>query len=845
VVYALVEADKSAILRSDDGGKSWKKATEDQEVIERPFYYAEIRVDPAWPNRLYDLTARFRVSNDSGKSFDTLARRDIHGDYHALWIDPNDPRHLVAGNDGGLGISHDRGETWDFVADLPIGQYYHVAVDNDTPYNVYGGLQDNGSWRGPNTLWERSGVRNSDWKSVAGGDGFDTRPDPRDSSRGYAMSQAGNLVRWDLKSGERRDIRPNDPAKGPTLRFNWNSGFATDPFDPDTIYYGSQFLHRSTDRGDSWEAISGDLTTNNPDWQKQDVSGGLTVDVSGAENYTTILAIAPSPVTRGVLWVGTDDGRLHVTKDGGKSWASVEANVPGVPKNTWIPNLKASTHDAGTAFVVFDNHRRSDWAPYVYRTDDYGKTWKSLASKDLRGYALAIEQDTVDKDLLFLGTEFGLYVSTDAGAHWLPFRHGLPTTSVMALAIQARESDLVIGTHGRSLYVLDDLGPLRHASASTFKEPLHLYPVSDAQQHYNQNTGYRGGAGQFLGENRPYGALVTYSLNLPGLPLQDEEKERQRKQEQRARAAATPTAPATASTKEGEDQPRAGAAGVAPKPEAAEAGEAAEPAEAGEGGRGRDQGPRVDVIITDAAGKEIRRFKGPAKLGVNRAVWDFGTQSYKQPRERRPNPNPFRNQDSGPEVTPGTYNVTVRFRGHEAKSTVKVLADPGVSGLTAATWSERQNALDRARKLHAATAEAIDRVLATRRDVDTVLAKLRQAGIDGKEREADRPIVKAGEKLKRDLTEAEKKLWIPPGTKGLQRDKDLTSRLERTDEALTSSWTSPTPAQKALLDQSEALVTSILGEINQLFDGEVAQFRAQAEKAGVGLLTVGKPISVQ
>ena len=499
VVYALVEAEKSAILRSDDGGKSWKKATEDQEVIERPFYYAEIRVDPAWPNRVYDLTARFRVSNDSGKTFDTLARRDIHGDYHALWIDPNDPRHLVAGNDGGLGVSHDRGETWDFVADLPIGQYYHVAVDNDTPYNVYGGLQDNGSWRGPNTLWERGGIRNSDWKSVAGGDGFDTRPDPRDSSRGYAMSQAGNLVRWDLKNGERKDVRPPDPKGGPVLRFNWNAGFATDPFDPDTIYYGSQFLHRSTDRGDSWETISADLTTNNPDWQKQDVSGGLTVDVSGAENYTTILSVAPSPVTRGVIWVGTDDGRLHVTKDGGKTWTSVEANIyggPGVPKNTWIPNVKASTHDAGTAFVVFDNHRRSDWAPYVYRTDDYGKSWKSLATKDLRGYSLAIEQDPVDGDLLFLGTEFGLWISTDAGAHWLPFRHGLPTTSVMALAIQPRESDLVIGTHGRSLYVIDDIGPLRHLSAATLKEPLHFYPLSDAQQHYVSFGGGRGGAGQ-------------------------------------------------------------------------------------------------------------------------------------------------------------------------------------------------------------------------------------------------------------------------------------------------------------------------------------------------------------
>ena len=534
VVYAAVEADKSAVIRSDDGGRSWKKATEDPEIVERPFYYAEIRVDPAWPNRIYDLTSRLRVSNDSGKTYEVAARRDIHGDYHAMWIDPHDPNHLLAGNDGGVGISHDRGETWDFVADLPIGQYYHVAVDDERPYHVYGGLQDNGSWRGPNTLWERSGPRNSDWVMVAGGDGFDTRPDPKDSSRGWAMSQSGNLVHWDLKSGERRDVRPPDPPNGPELRFNWNAGFATDPLSPDTIYYGSQFLHRSTDHGDSWETISPDLTTNNPDWQHQDTSGGLTVDVSGAENYTTILSIAPSPVARGVIWVGTDDGRVQVTRDGGKSWTSVEANIasnPGVPKNSWVPEIKASPHDAGTAYVVFDNHRRSDWTPYVYRTDDYGKSWKSLATASLRGYALTIQPDPVDRDLLFLGTEFGLWVSFDGGGRWLPFRHGLPTTSVMALAIQPRESDLVIGTHGRSLYIVDDIGPLRHASAATLAEPLHLYPVSDAQEHYSPSTGYRGGSGQFTGENEPYGALLTYSLHLPGLALPDEVKERRGREE--------------------------------------------------------------------------------------------------------------------------------------------------------------------------------------------------------------------------------------------------------------------------------------------------------------------------
>ncbi len=842
VVYAIVEADKSAVLRSEDGGRSWKKATEDPEIIERPFYYAEIRVDPLWPNRIYDLTSRLRVSNDWGKSYEVGARRDIHGDYHAMWIDPHDPNHLLAGNDGGVGVSHDHGETWDFVANLPIGQYYHVAVDNDLPYHVYGGLQDNGSWRGPNTLWERSGPRNGDWQMVCGGDGFDTRPDPKDSSRGYAMSQSGNIERWNLKTGERRDIRPPDPKNGPELRFNWNSGFATDPLDADTIYYGSQFLHRSTDHGDSWETISPDLTTNNPDWQHQDTSGGLTVDVSGAEMYTTIIAIAPSPVTRGVIWVGTDDGRLQVTRDGGKTWTSVEGNVPGVPKNTWIPEIKASTYDAGTAFAVFDNHRRSDWTPYVYRTDDFGKTWKSLTGSGgggIRGYALTIQQDLVDPGLLFLGTEFGLWVSFDGGGHWLPFRHGLPTTSVMALAIQPRESDLVIGTHGRSLYIIDDIAPLRHASAAALAEPLHLYPVSPGQEHYTPSTGYRGGAGQFVGENEPYGALLTYSLHLPGLALPDEAKERQRKEDERARAAAAPAPPpatSPAAARKGEDLPP-----KTPAPTSAEPAETAK-ATGGEDGKGKTE-RKVDIVITDAAGKEVRRFKGPALLGVNRAAWDFGSQLYKQPRDRRP--SGFRNEESGPQVAPGTYNVTVRFEGHEAKGTVQVLGDPSVEGAPASAWSAHQDALDRARKLHARTAEAIDRVIGARRDVDVVLTKLRQGGDEGREggrdREADRPLLRAGEKLKRDLTAAEKTLWIPPGTKGIQRDKDLLSRLERLDEALGSSWTSPTPAQKAFLEQTEILVGKVVGEVDQLFTSEVAQFKGQVEKAGIGLFATRAP----
>ncbi|MDX1389602.1 MAG: hypothetical protein R3344_10460, partial [Acidobacteriota bacterium] len=535
-VYAIVEAERRALLRSNDGGATWTAVNEKPDVAPRPFYFADIRVDPAWPNRVYSLWSLLSASNDGGKSFEVIAPfRTVHPDFHAMWINPTDPSHLIVGNDGGIVISRDRGETWSFVPNLPLAQFYHIALDDDVPYHVYGGMQDNGSWRGPSEVWENGGIRNYHWDEVGFGDGFDTRPDPTDSMRGYSMSQEGYLRRWDLRTGGRKDIRPSAP-QGAELRFNWNAALAIDPFVPETVYYGSQFVHRSPDRGDTWEVISGDLTTNNPEWQKQAESGGLTTDVTGAENFTSIIVIAPSPVERGLLWVGTDDGRLWV-KRGDGDWKSVEGNLKGVPDNTWIPHIEPSGLDAATAFVVLDNHRRSDWTPYVYKTTDYGKSWKRLDTDGVRGYALSIVQDPVDADLLFLGTEFGLWVSIDGGKRWFPWTHGFPTVSAMDLAIHRRESDLVIGTHGRAAYILDDIGPLRELGDDTLTQPLVLFNIPDAQQYSVKQTGASRfpGSGEFRGANPPYGALITFSLGDEQLPS-PEELELREKVESRRKA---------------------------------------------------------------------------------------------------------------------------------------------------------------------------------------------------------------------------------------------------------------------------------------------------------------------
>lgn len=513
IVYALIEAERPALLQSKDGGRTWLAVNTDAGVNPRPFYFTDIFVDPQNELRLFTLHSRIQMSEDGGKSFTTIGR-GVHSDFHALWINPNDSRHMYVGTDGGVFISRDRGANWRAVDNLPVGQFYHVSVDMDIPFNVFGGMQDNGSWKGPSTRWANGGVRNYDWVEVAFGDGFGTLVDPLDPSFGYAMSQGGRLFRFDVRSGERKDIRPWAPD-GVPLRFNWNAAIATDPFEVGTIYYGSQFVHKSPDRGRTWQVISPDLTTNDPEKQRQGESGGLTRDATGAENHTTIVTIAPSPVEQGVIWVGTDDGKVQVTRAGGGTWDDVTDRIGGVPDGTWVPHIEASHFRGGTAFVTFDDHRRGNWRAYIYRTDDYGRKWKRIANeKDIDGFVHTLEQDPAEENLLYAGSEFGLWISLDGGEEWFKWTHGFPTVPVRSLVVHPRDGDLVIGTHGRAIWVLDDVQPLRELARNPelTSEPVHLFRVPDAYSHTTaQPDGYHFAASAFFqGESRPYGALLTY-----------------------------------------------------------------------------------------------------------------------------------------------------------------------------------------------------------------------------------------------------------------------------------------------------------------------------------------------
>lgn len=832
VVYALVEADKSALLRSDDGGRKWTAVNSETNIASRPFYYADIRVDPADPNRVYNVASLISVSTDGGRSFRVLVPfAKVHPDYHEMWIDPNDATHIYSGNDGGVAESNDRGQSWRFVATLPLGQYYHVAVDNEVPYNVYGGMQDNGSWKGPNTTWETAGIRNWDWQEVGFGDGFGTVPIPTDPMVGYAMSQEGYIVRWNLRTGERKDIRPSPPPNEPEMRFNWNAAIAADPFNPDGVYFGSQYVHKSADRGETWTTISPDLTTNKKEWQNQAKSGGLTLDVTGAENFTTIIALAASSLDRNVLWAGTDDGRVHVTRDGGKSWTSVEGNIKGVPANTWVPEIKASRHDASTAFIVFDDHRRSNWTPYVYRTTDYGKTWTSLVSKDIQGYAHAIEQDPVDPDLLFLGTEFGLWVSNDAGKNWLKWKHGFPTVSVMGLAVHPRDHDLIVATHGRAAYVIDDIRPLRTISNEIMKKPLHLFDVPDAQAYVTrQKEGSRFlGDAEFRGENEPYGALLTYSLNFPNLPHPNDEKERARKAKEREAAQKTLVTEAGAPPVEApKDVPK--------EPEASAVSEK-KPDEK----KVDDKAKEVNIEVADASGKVIRKFKAPAVLGVNRASWDLTRDAFKRPVAQGSEPDAFRGS-GGPEVPPGNYTITVKFRGQEAKQSVRVLPDPR-DQFTAEQRQSKYDAILRAGKLQETAAEAIRRINQVRTDIDAVAAKLKKDDDQEKNENAEpAPLVKSGTALKTKLDAMEKRLWTPPKTKGIPAETDVLAKIGYPFYSLQSSWDAPTAAQLAYLERAEKQLRETLTDFNKLFAEDVAKYREEVRKENVQFLAEEPPL---
>lgn len=511
VVYAFVESTKSALFRSGDGGKTWQRRDDSQAMVWRPFYFATLIVDPTNPDRLFKPDLNLIQSTDGGKSFSDVSGK-AHGDFHAVWIDPRNPKHVFAGDDGGLWQSFDGGNKWWKQDNLPVSQFYHVSVDMADPYRVYGGLQDNAAWVGDSAY--PGGITNSRWENMYGGDGFWMWEDPSDPDYIYAEAQGGFIGRINRHTHQVRLIQPQAGYKE-KLRFNWNTPIALSPNEKGTLYIGAQFLFRSRDHGQTWDRISPDLTSNDAQKQKQEQSGGVTVDNSAAEMHTTIYSISESPKQAGLIWVGTDDGNVQLTRDGGQHWTNVVKNIRGVPAHSWVSWVQAGNFDAGTAYVAFDRHTFGDMAPYIYRTTDYGRSWTAIVtpkdSKGLRGYVHVIKEDTVKPELLFAGTEFGLWVSIDGGRQWAQFKGGnLPDVAVRDLVVQPRTSDLVLATHGRGIWIVDDIAPLRELDAQTLASEATFLPGRPVQQRIEAWGGWPEGDAKFSGRNPADGAVITY-----------------------------------------------------------------------------------------------------------------------------------------------------------------------------------------------------------------------------------------------------------------------------------------------------------------------------------------------
>jgi photosystem II stability/assembly factor-like uncharacterized protein len=666
IVYALVEAKKNALYKSEDGGFKWKKINDKNDIGNRPFYYSDIFVDPENENRVYSVFTYVNVSEDGGKNFKQLmpaygVDNGVHPDHHAWWIHPNDGSFMMDGNDGGMNITKDGGKTWRFVGNLPVAQFYHINVDNEFPYNVYGGMQDNGSWRGPAYVWKEQGIRNSYWQEISFGDGFDVIPDRDDSRYGWSMSQQGFVSRYDHITGNNYTVKPNHPDPDVFLRFNWNSAINIDPFDNSTIYFGSQFVHKSIDKGLTWEVISKDLTTNEPEKQKQKESGGLSMDATGAENYTTILVLEPSPLEQNMLWAGSDDGRVHFTQNGGQSWTDVSNNIPGLPKGSWIVQIKASNKEKGEALLVANDYRRFNYTPYAYRTTNYGKTWnRILDENDTEGYALSIIEDPKEKNLLFLGTDDGLYVSTNAGGDWMKWTHGFPTVSVKDLVIQEREDDLVIGTFGRAAWVLDDIKPLREIAKNTsvLNETIRVFsPPTAYQAAYQEATGSRfGGDAMYNGENRADGARIRYYFKR----TKEDEKEKKDEDDSSTGSGSDDT---ERDDDDGENSQEIDSS--------ADSGTEDVDDELNDGKPSKDS---IYMKIYDG-NRLIRTLKRkiPDSTGIYTWRWRMDEAGGDRPsrtiRKRLGEPG-------GTQVKPGTYKVTLEHDGNSSSTTIIVESDP-------------------------------------------------------------------------------------------------------------------------------------------------------------------------
>jgi len=774
IIYALVESKKNALYKSEDGGFKWKKINDKPGIGNRPFYYSEIYVDPQNENRLYTVFTYVNVSEDGGKNFKQLmpaygVDNGVHPDHHAWWIHPTNGKFMIDGNDGGLNITKDGGKSWRFIGNIPVAQFYHINVDNEYPYNVYGGMQDNGSWRGPAYVWKAQGIRNSYWQEISFGDGFDVVPDKDNSRYGWSMSQQGSVVRYDYLTGNNYSVKPTHKDQNIQLRFNWNAAINIDPFDNNTLYFGSQFVHKSTDKGLTWSVISPDLSTNNPEKLKQSESGGLTMDATGAENHCTVLVIEPSLLQKDVLWAATDDGQVHITKNGGENWTNVAKNIKGLPENSWITQIKASNKNKGEALLIANDYRRFNYTPYAYRTKNYGKTWQRIVDeKDVQSYTLCIIEDPENANLLFLGTDDGLYISVDAGDKWTKWTNGFPTVPVKDLVIHPREQDLVIGTFGRAAWVLDDIRPLRAlANKNATSKKLQLFePPTAYQAVYQQPTGSRFGAdAMYQGENKNGGAMISYFVDVPKV---DKKAKKKKKEDVKYDSIKL-------------------------------------------------------EIFNDATQIRTLKFKAPKESGVHKITWYLREKGVARASRRI---RESKREPSGVQVKPGTYRLKMTFGNEVSEQDIKVEFDPRLQ-ISQAAINQKYAASKELEKYQEKIAAAVKQLVQSKNTATSIKSDLSKE--DKKKYKSE--IKNSSEIIKKIDDLIAKYLGSIDKRQGITRNPEITvnQRFGKASRYIRSRFGEQTATETMLMNQFKNEFTKVISETNTFFNNDWVTYKASVE----------------
>ena len=791
IVYAVVQHEKGGVYRSEDKGETWKKMGE---TNPRPSYYSQIRVDPSNDLRIWVLGAAMYYSEDGGKTFKTDRVQRIHGDYHAMWIDPADSNRMINGSDGGIHWSYDAGKTWDFVNTIAVGQYYEVGVDMQKPYRICGGLQDNGNWCGPSHSLTRDGITNADWMVLPSGDGFYVQPDPVDAWTIYFESQDGHLARIDLRTTQVREIMPKTKESEPHYRFQWNSPVAISAHDHKTIYYGGNFLFKSANQGDTWTRLGSDLTGGGERIKLQIFGKAPSKETlslnDGVEHFPCITTISESPLTPNVLWAGTDDGNLQVTRDAGKTWKNVVARVPGLPKGTYVSRIAASKYAEGTAYAVFDGHRANDYNVYIYMTTDYGENWKAIRNgiPNSAGTVHVVREHTRNQNLLFAGTEYGLWASWDRGANWTALKNNFPTVPVDDILVHPRENDLILGTHGRSIWVFDDLTPMEKMSAEIAGSDLTIFDVRPATLWHLRLRRWSAGQKMFTANNPPYGAILNYYL-----------KE------------AVPPEP--------------------PKPGADEK-EKAAAAQKKEG--------KVKITILDKDGKVIREMDGPGKAGVNRTNWDlrYNPTAEPTPEQLEAQAAGFGFGPRGPLVDPGDYTAKIKAGAKEATQKVIVEGDPRIQ-VSAEDRSARRTAM----------AQLYDMAKTMAKDRNTMqgLQDALKAAREGWKTEAAKPngmkvsdeIQKAAEELQKKVDALAEKFIRPrmgTGNAGPSlewKPEPLPNRVQDLLEELDQFTAAPGGQQIEQLADLAPLVVNASAQVKKLVEEDLAALNKKMNEAGI------------